>query len=108
MNNKGFTLVELIAVMVILISISLITVASITSSLERRGEKEKEEQVELAIGAAKIYFSLEGGTCVMIQSLIDKKYISDEKKIDSLKKSFVIRLDDETNEYKYSRGFCTN
>ena len=42
MDNKGFTLVELLAVMVILISISLIAVAGITSSLERRDEKERE------------------------------------------------------------------
>ena len=56
-NNKGFTLVELLAVMVILISISLVAVVTITSSLERREDKECTEQQELAIGAAKIYFS---------------------------------------------------
>ena len=59
MNKKGFTLVELLAVIVILSSISVIVVVSVTSSLGRREEKECEEQVALAINAAKIYFSLE-------------------------------------------------
>ena len=57
-NNKGFTLTELLAVMVILISVSLVAVGGISASLENRAEKECEEQIELAISAAKIYFSL--------------------------------------------------
>ena len=103
MNNKGFTLVELLAVMVILISISLVTVASITSSLTRREEKEKKEQIELAIGAAKIYFSLEEDTdmCVKIQDLIGNKYLSDDKKVDTLNVNYVIKLDTIDNSYKY-------
>lgn len=58
MNNKGFTLVELLAVILILIGISLVSVASITSSLERNDKKECERQKELVINAAKVYFSL--------------------------------------------------
>ena len=42
MNNKGFTLVELLAVMLILIAISLVAVGGISSSLEKRDEKENE------------------------------------------------------------------
>ena len=58
MNNKGFTLVELLAVMVILITISLVSVGAVTESLTRRDVKECEEQQQLAVGMAKIYFSL--------------------------------------------------
>lgn len=103
MNNKGFTLVELLAVMVILISISLVTVASITSSLTRREEKEKEEQIELAIGAAKIYFSLEDDSdvCVKVQDLITKNYLSSDKKVNTLDTNYVIKLDSSDNMYKY-------
>lgn len=104
MNNKGFTLVELLAVMVILISISLIAVAGITSSLERRDEKESEEQIELAIGAAKIYFSLENKTCVKLSDLISLEYIKSNDRIDTLDTNYVIRL--SGNSYVYEEGDC--
>ena len=104
MDNKGFTLVELLAVMVILISISLISVAGITSSLERRDEKEREEQIELAIGAAKIYFSLENKTCVKLSDLISLEYIKSDDRIDTLDTNYVIRL--SGNSYVYEEGDC--
>lgn len=106
MNNKGFTLVELLAVMVILISISLVTVASVTSSLTRREEKECKEQQELAISAAKIYFSLSGTTSVTIGELNGgaspdyTDYFKDDKKIDKLNEDDVITMSD--NEYLYN------
>lgn len=89
-NNKGFTLVELLAVMVILISISLVAVGTITSSLTRREDKECQNQIELSINAAKIYFSLEGGTSVSVARLISGGYIKDEREVDRLNKSGTI------------------
>ena len=59
-KTDGFTLIELLAVIVILVSVSLVAVGGISSSLENRDEKECEEQKELSISAAKIYFSLDG------------------------------------------------
>ena len=58
MNRKGFTLVELLAVIVILSSLSIVAVVSVTSSLQRRSDRECQEQISLAKNAAKIYFSL--------------------------------------------------
>jgi type II secretory pathway pseudopilin PulG len=105
MNNKGFTLVELLAVMLILIAISLVAVGGISSSLEKRDEKELEEQQELAIGAAKIYFSLnDDKTCVKIQTLIDNNYISKGKKVDKLNTDYTIKLN--TDKYVYSNSSC--
>lgn len=91
LNNKGFTLIELLAVMLILITISLVSVGGVTSSLTKRDVKECQEQQELAVSAAKIYFSLTGKTAVTIGELnggtapdyID--YFKDDKKIDRLK-----------------------
>lgn len=103
MNNKGFTLVELLAVMVILISISLVAVGGITESLVRRENKECKEQQELAVGAAKIYFSLNGGNSVKISvlnSVGDEDYFKDDKKIDKLKGSDVITI--SGSEYLYN------
>ena len=96
MNNKGFTLVELLAVIVILISISFVAVAGISSSLEKRNEKECEEQKELAISAAKMYFSLNNenitSSSVYVRTLVDNNYFSDKSKIDRLDLDSVIRL----------------
>lgn len=104
MNNKGFTLVELLAVMVILTVISLITVGGISASLEKRDIKECEEQQELAIGAAKIYFSLNDVSSVTIGALKSANYFKDNKKIDRLSNSDTISL--SGNKYVYSGTKC--
>ena len=80
-NRNGFTLVELLAVILILSSLSLIVVASVTSSLGRREEKECEEQKQLAINAAKIYFSLNSGkTIVDVGTLKSEDYFNEKSK----------------------------
>lgn len=99
MNRRGFTLIELLAVIVILSGISLLVVSSINSTLERRDEKEKNEQIELAKNAAKIYFSLNDVNNVKIQELIDGDYLSSSK-VNRLEKGSSIFIYD--NEYKYS------
>lgn len=79
MNKKGFTLVELLAVMVILLSISVVTVTNVTASLKRNDNQTKETQKQTAINAAKIYFSakneLKVGASVSINSLISDNYV---------------------------------
>ena len=104
MNNKGFTLVELLAVMVILAAISLIVVGGISASLDKRYEKEEKEQIELAIGAAKIYFSLNEVKCVTVQDLIKDKYFSNKRKVDRLKVGNTIKL--VGNKYIYDSSGC--
>lgn len=99
-NNMGFTLVELLSVMVILISISLVVVVSVTSSLDRRGVKECEEQQELAVGVAKIYFSLEDKSSVKISELKAGGYFKDNKKVDKLNDEDKITI--SNNEYLYN------
>ena len=96
-NNKGFTLVELLAVIVILSSVALVTVASVTASLERREEKECQEQISIAKNAAKIYFSLNNVKSVCVKKLQDEGYFNGTKKIDRLK------IDDTQNVNQ-----CTN
>ena len=106
MNRRGFTLVELLAVIVVLSALSLIVVSSINSTLERREEREIVEQQQLAINAAKIYFSLESGDCVKIDDLIGK-YLSSDK-IKRLDKNYSIAIVNEggSQVYKYQQQNC--
>lgn len=99
MNNKGFTLVELLAVILVLIGVSLIAVSSISSSLGRREEKELAEQIELAKNAAKIYFSLEDKTCVKVGTLIDENYFNGTSKTDRLDRDDVIKFEESAYDY---------
>ena len=110
-DNKGFTLVELIAVMVILVSIALVAVGGITSSLEKREIKECKEQKELAISAAKIYFSLNDATSVSIGELNSSDsskvdYFKNDNKIDKLSSDDEIILKNGKYVYKSSEESC--
>jgi len=97
-NNKGFTLIELLAVIIILVSISLIAVSGISASLERRGTTECDEQKELAVNAAKIYFSLNPDEeTVEITKLKEENYFN--------KKSKTNRLKDDSTVTKGSNGY---
>ena len=57
LNNKGFTLVELLAVLVILAAIMGIALPSITSSMERNKDKQNESKKKLLESFAEIYVS---------------------------------------------------
>lgn len=104
-NNRGFTLVELLAVIVILLAISLAAGWGITSILEDRKNKEYQEQQELAIGAAKIYFYNENKTSVKISDLKSGNYFVNNKKVDQLADNDEIKLNTSKNCYTYN-GEC--
>ena len=104
MNNKGFTLVELLAVIVILSGMSLVVVGSISSSLIKRDQKECEEQIELAKNAAKIYFSLKDNVnSVTVLELKNGDYFTTNKKINRLNDDSEITYD--SDGYKFN-GTC--
>ena len=110
MNNKGFTLVELLAVILILTSVALVAVASISSSLERREGKECEEQIILAKNAAKIYFATNNCTgdsscSVTIKELKDEQYFNEKNKTNKLLDTDTISF--TNNGYTYNgTGEC--
>ena len=106
-NNKGFTLVELLAVIVILLAVSSVVGWGITNTLENREKKECKEQVELAKGAAKIYFSInKSKTEVTIETLKKDEYFANNSKTDRLNDSDKITLNKTSGVVKYNKPPC--
>lgn len=56
LNKKGFTLIELMVVIAILVVIMGIALPNITSSIERSKEKQIEKKIQLIESAAELYF----------------------------------------------------
>lgn len=82
LNKKGFTLVELLVVLVILAVIMSIAIPSVTSSIERSKQKQKDAKIELIESAAEIYFDRyknSGETSVNIETLINKGLLTKEQ-----------------------------
>ena len=113
-NNKGFTLVELLAVLVILAAIMGIAIPSITSSMERTKEKQNEEKkamiesfAELYVADHKnaIYNKLGTNTeCyISIVTLKNEGYLTDDadKDVDGNTMNGVIIFNKVNNSYTY-------
>ena len=56
-DRSGFTLVELLAVVVILVIIMLIAVPNISSSIERKNQREDEAMKETLVSAGELFVS---------------------------------------------------
>ena len=57
MNNKGFTLVELLAVLIILTAIMGVAIPSISSSLERTKAKQNKAKEDMLLSYAEEYIT---------------------------------------------------
>ena len=80
LNKKGFTLVELLVVIVILVIIMSIAIPSITSSLDRSKAKQRDAKVELIESAAEIYADRHiGTTTVSVSDLYNEGLITIEQ-----------------------------
>ena len=66
MNRKGFTLIELLAVLVILVVIMAIAIPSVTSSIERSKQKEKNMKIKLIESEAELYIDRYSSTVTTI------------------------------------------
>lgn len=115
LNNKGFTLVELLAVLVLLIAIIRIAFPIVSSSLERQKQKQNKARYQLIESAAELYVtdnknviykkleSTNTSSCaILISDLIE--YLSEVEMKDAedkdLSKYYVIFT--KPNNYEYS------
>ena len=122
MNNRGFTLTELLAVIFILAAVVLITLYSVSNTVDKSEKKISNVQKNNIEEAAKIYYLKEGmnkdslelteyESCVNLSYLIEKDYIDDTSILDAVSKeemtgSVKITFKDEIYKYKYQEVEC--
>ncbi len=89
LNNKGFTLVELLAVVVILVIIMTIALPNISSSIERSQDKKDAAMEKVIKSAGELYISKhkatvssvisnKGSCYILVSDLISENYLSSE------------------------------
>ena len=113
-NNKGFTLVELLAVLVILGAIMGMAIPSITSSLERSKEKQNQSKIKMIESYAELYVNDHkntiynnldsNGSChIPINILKDNGYLTDDadKSVDGEDIPGSIIFNKKENTYTY-------
>jgi len=115
MNKKGFTLVELLAILVLLSIIALITIVSVKNILSDSKNSLSETQVKNIEEAAKAYYLKEGSLysneCVNVSKLIEKGYIEskdvkDPKNNKSMTGSVDIIYGSNNYIYEYKSNAC--
>ena len=80
LNKKGFTLIELMVVIAILVIIMGIALPNITSSIERSKEKQKQNKLQLVTSSAELYFDRHRNTSVVtIETLINDGFLTEEE-----------------------------
>ena len=84
LNKNGFTLVELLAVLVILIAIMGVAIPSISSSMERSKKRQEEQKIEVFKSAMESYVtdhrnSCSSGCSMTLEQLINGGYLLDSE-----------------------------
>ena len=84
LNKKGFTLVELLAVVVIMLAISVMAVSSISAAVERNKKKQNTAKIKVIESYAEVYYndhknSLSGKNCIYLNVL----NLSDKESVDA-------------------------
>ena len=120
-NNKGFTLVELLAVISILAVILIIATMSTSGTLRRSSKNISKIQIKEIEDAAEIYYLKEGMNdelereeledCVNLSYLLEKGYLDNTTVIDAVSKkemkgSVLITYSSNNYVYKYQNDAC--
>lgn len=119
--NKGFTLVELLAVVVILGVLGLITIPTVGTILDNSKERAKTAQIEEIKKAAKSWsaenldlISEDRPTYVSVNELLESGYIDAEEVKDPTKKNenlngcVEIKYSNDVSNYVYEYTDCLN
>lgn len=114
LNNRGFTLVELLAVLVILITIMAIALPSISSSLERSKEKQNESRKKVLMSAAELYVTdhknsiNSSSCCIGLDVLVSENYVDKDATLDADGNLFngFVQYNKGANTYEFKNGSC--
>ena len=115
MKKNGFTLVELLAVILIISAISLIIVFAVGPTIEQSGSSLSDIQKKNIEEAAKSYYIKEGmdinDECVSLSELIEKGYIEGNSVIDpetDEEMTGYVKITYASNQYsyKYQKESC--
>lgn len=113
-DNKGFTLVELLAVIVILALIALITVPNILKTINNSKGKLETVQEETLKDACKNYVAghtgeiEDTGTCVTLDTLYQAGFLESNAYSNpkggtyGANSGFLVKWDDSINQYTYT------
>ena len=87
LNKKGFTLIELMVVIAILVIIMGIALPNITSSIERSKQKQIDNKRQLIVSAGELYFDrykkANRNSGVTLRELVSKEFLTSEEIKDS-------------------------
>lgn len=119
MNNKGFSLIELLTVISLLGVILTVTLFSVNKSVKESENKISEIQIGKIEEAAEVYYLKEGVNttdnetehCVNLSYLIEYGYLDNSNIIDAYNKkemngSVIISFKNGAYNYKYNENTC--
>ncbi len=120
LNNKGFTLVELLAVVVILVIIMLVAIPNISSSIERRKIKNETKMKEVIIDASELFVTNKEESissnlkycspkkCIVsVSNLVDNGYLVKKEVKDYMDYCFIYDADTKIlDSNKFSKEVC--
>ncbi len=114
-NNKGFTLVELMAVIAVLAIIALIAYPLVTKTITNSKDKLSDEQKRTLEEAAKLYAiknAPESCECVDVETLQSSGYLEDgdikDPKGGTLNGCVAIKWNESSKQYSYTYGGSCN
>lgn len=90
-NEKGLSLVELLAVIVILAIVAAIAIPAIGNIIDNSRYKAVKSDAINVINGANIYFTDTGETSVTVQELIDENYLEDPGNIPTAESNLVAK-----------------
>ena len=114
LNNKGFTLVELLATVVILLAISTVAITSISASMDRQNAKKDEATKKIIISYGRLYLeervnvTYSGNPCVSVKTLKSTYNLNEDtlKQSDGTLFDGMVETRDDYKTFTYSTSVC--